>query len=40
MIAHVAGFPVEELLPTVVSAGGLVLARVSVALRSRRRAGS
>ena len=40
MIAHVSGFPLEELLPAATGAAGLLLARVSVALRGRRRAGS
>jgi hypothetical protein len=38
IIAHVAGMPVEELLPSVAGAGGtLLMARVWVMLRLRRR---
>ena len=38
VIAHVAGMPVEELLPSVAGAGGtLLMARVWVMLRLRRR---
>ena len=40
MIAHVSGLPLEELLPAVTGAAGLLLARLSVALRARRSAGS
>jgi hypothetical protein len=37
VIAHVAGVPVEELIPTVAAAGSmLLLARSWVALRLRR----
>jgi hypothetical protein len=35
MMAHVGAFPVEEVLPVVLSGGGLLLARISVALRRR-----
>jgi hypothetical protein len=38
IIAHVAGMPGEELLPSVAGAGGtLLIARVWVMLRLRRR---
>ncbi len=38
MIAHVAGFPLEELLPSLTGAGaGLVKARGWAALQLRRR---
>jgi hypothetical protein len=40
VIAHVSGLPLEELLPAVAPTAGLLLARVSLALRIRRRAGS
>ncbi len=40
MIAHVSGLPIEELLPAIAGTAGLMLARVSVALRARRRARS
>jgi hypothetical protein len=43
MIAHVAGLPVEELLPSVTGAGaGLLLARswVMMHVRRRRRSGT
>ena len=40
MIAHVSGLPVEELVPAVTGAAGLLLARLSVALRGRRRTGA
>ena len=36
-LAHVGGVPVEELLPTLTSAGGLLMARGWVMLRLRRR---
>jgi hypothetical protein len=37
VIAHVAGVPVEELIPTVAGAGGMMLlARGWVAVRLRR----
>jgi hypothetical protein len=37
IIAHVAGVPVEELLPSVAGAGGtLLIARVWIMLRLRR----
>ena len=37
VIAHIGGVPVEELLPTVCAAGGLLLVRARGALRVRRR---
>ncbi len=37
MIAHVSGLPIEELLPVLTGTAGLMLARVSVALRARRK---
>jgi hypothetical protein len=38
MIAHVGGFPVEELLPSATGAGAaLLLARAWIMLRLRRR---
>jgi hypothetical protein len=38
LIAHIAGVPVEELLPSTAAAGAvLVLARTWVSLRLRRR---
>jgi hypothetical protein len=40
VIAHVSGLPLEEALPAVVTAAAPILARVSLALRGRRRAGS
>ncbi len=36
-LAHVAGVPVEELLPALAGSGGLLLARGWVALQLRRR---
>jgi hypothetical protein len=41
VLAHVAGVPVEELIPMAAGAGtALVLARTWVSLRLRRRKGS
>ena len=40
MIAHVSGIPLEEALPAVVGAAAPVLARISLALRARRRTGA
>jgi hypothetical protein len=37
VIAHVGGVPVEELLPSVTGAGGLLLVRVWLMLRLRHR---
>jgi hypothetical protein len=37
IIAHIGGLPVEELLPAVTGAGGLVAARAWIMLRVRRR---
>ena len=37
MIAHVAGVPVEELLPVLSSTGGILVARVWIAVRVRLR---
>jgi hypothetical protein len=40
MIAHVSGLALEELLPAGTGAAGLLLGRLSVALRGRGRGGS
>ena len=40
MIAHIAGLPLEEALPAVLAAVPPVVARLSLALRARRGAGS
>jgi hypothetical protein len=36
VIAHIGGVPVEELLPTVCAAGGVLLVRARGVLRARR----
>ncbi len=36
VIAHIGGVPVEELLPTVCAAGGVLLVRARAVLRVRR----
>ena len=40
MIAHVSGIPLEEALPAVAAAAAPVLARITLAVRARRRTGA